>query len=273
MASGLTPTYLLPYPLQTDSVDVANDMKLLAEASETAFSTKASLASPALTGTPTAPTAAVNTNTTQIATTQFVINQGYLKSASATALYAPLISPTFTGIPIAPTAALGTNTTQIATTQYVQTELSNFVTLPSQSGASGKFLTSNGTSASWKTLSISDVSGLESTFTDLASLYSPLNIPISSKTSNYILQSSDSSKQIEMNVATANTVIVKLDLPMPIGANIVIVQTGTGQTSIVVDSGVTINATPGLKLRAQWSVATLTKRAANTWLLAGDIVA
>lgn len=37
----------------------------------------APLASPALTGTPTAPTAAVNTNTTQLATTAFVIGQGY----------------------------------------------------------------------------------------------------------------------------------------------------------------------------------------------------
>jgi hypothetical protein len=37
----------------------------------------APLASPGLTGTPTAPTAAVNTNTTQLATTAFVIGQGY----------------------------------------------------------------------------------------------------------------------------------------------------------------------------------------------------
>ena len=38
----------------------------------TAISTKADLASPALTGTPTAPTAAFSTNTTQLATTAFV---------------------------------------------------------------------------------------------------------------------------------------------------------------------------------------------------------
>ena len=36
------------------------------------LATKAPLVSPALTGTPTAPTAAANTNTTQIATTAFV---------------------------------------------------------------------------------------------------------------------------------------------------------------------------------------------------------
>lgn len=67
---------------------------------------------PAFTGTPTAPTAAAGTNTTQIATTAFV--QGELPSFA---------SPTFTGTPAAPTAAQGTNTTQIATTAFVNTEI------------------------------------------------------------------------------------------------------------------------------------------------------
>lgn len=53
-------------------------------------------ASPALTGTPTAPTAAADTNTTQLATTAYVIGQGYLKSATASSTYAPIASPTFT---------------------------------------------------------------------------------------------------------------------------------------------------------------------------------
>jgi hypothetical protein len=48
---------------------------------------KATIASPTLTGVPAAPTAAVDTNTTQLATTAYVINQGYLKSATASATY------------------------------------------------------------------------------------------------------------------------------------------------------------------------------------------
>lgn len=51
---------------------------------------KAGLASPAFTGTPTAPTAAVDTNTTQIATTEYVVAQGYLKSATAASTYQPV---------------------------------------------------------------------------------------------------------------------------------------------------------------------------------------
>ena len=52
---------------------------------QTALDARAPLSSPTLTGTPAAPTAAVDTNTTQIATTAYVIGQGYLKSSSYTA--------------------------------------------------------------------------------------------------------------------------------------------------------------------------------------------
>lgn len=104
--------------------------------------TFAVLASPAFTGTPTAPTAAANTNTTQIATTAFVLGQANstagtiamngTQAAGTSNLYAradhvhptdtsraPLASPTFTGTPAAPTAAVDTNTTQLATTAFV----------------------------------------------------------------------------------------------------------------------------------------------------------
>jgi hypothetical protein len=71
----------------------------------------AKLASPTFTGTPAAPTASPGTNTTQLATTAFVAALGALK--------ANLASPTFTGTPAAPTAAVDTNTTQLATTAFV----------------------------------------------------------------------------------------------------------------------------------------------------------
>ena len=80
---------------------------------------KAPTNSPALTGTPTAPTAAQGTNTTQIATTEFVNTE----IAADISGKADSASPTLTGTPLAPTAAQGTNTTQIATTAYVQAEV------------------------------------------------------------------------------------------------------------------------------------------------------
>ena len=78
-----------------------------------------------------------------------------------------------------------------------------------------------------------------------------------------------------MLVATANNLTVPLNSSVAYvtGTQIHIVQTGAGQTTVVATSGVTINATPGLKLRTQWSSATLIKRATDTWVLVGDLSA
>lgn len=82
----------------------------------------APLISPALTGTPSAPTATAGTNTTQIATTAYSYSASLTAQANAEAYadgkFAPLISPALTGIPTAPTATPGTNTTQLATTAF-----------------------------------------------------------------------------------------------------------------------------------------------------------
>jgi hypothetical protein len=89
------------------------------------------LASPSFTGTPLSITAAVDTNTTQIATTAYVVGQGYLKSATASSTYAPLASPTFSGTPSLPTGTTavtqtaGNNTTAVATTAFVTTALAS----------------------------------------------------------------------------------------------------------------------------------------------------
>lgn len=61
---------------------------------------------------------------------------------------APSASPALTGTPTAPTAAPTTDTTQIATCEFVNDVAMN-TALPTQSGNAGKFLTTNGTVASW----------------------------------------------------------------------------------------------------------------------------
>jgi hypothetical protein len=105
----------------TSAIQTQIDTKL---ASATAASTYAPLASPTFTGTPLSTTAAVDTNTTQIATTAYVVGQQYLKSATATSTYAPLtaaplvrpnfLSPTET-ITVSATAATGTVNVDIVT--------------------------------------------------------------------------------------------------------------------------------------------------------------
>lgn len=77
------------------------------------FDNYAPLASPALTGTPTAPTPDTADSSTTLATT------AYVKTNLSS--YAPLASPALTGTPTAPTVASSTDsTTKIATTAFVQ---------------------------------------------------------------------------------------------------------------------------------------------------------
>jgi len=83
-------------------------------------------------------------------------------------------SPTLTGIPTAPTAVSGTNTTQLATTAFVQTAVSALGGLPSQTGNSGKYLTTNGTVASWGSIDLSGYATLSgSYFTGAVEVQSP----------------------------------------------------------------------------------------------------
>ena len=94
------------------------------------------------------------------------------------------------------------------------------------------------------------------------------------KTGNYTLALSDIGSTIEMNVGSANTVTIPLDSTanFPIGSMIDVVQVGTGQTEIVGAGGVSIlSKTSFRKLVAQGSAASIYKRAANTWVLFGDL--
>jgi ribosomal protein S11 len=105
----------------TSAIQTQIDTKL---ASATASSTYAPLASPSLTGTPLSTTAALDTNTTQIATTAYVIGQGYLKSGTASGTYAALtgaqlVRPNLTSatetVTVSATAATGTVNVDLST--------------------------------------------------------------------------------------------------------------------------------------------------------------
>jgi hypothetical protein len=129
----------------TSGADAAPSFRTLGVAEVTGA---APLASPTFTGTPLSTTAAADTNTTQIATTAYVVGQASssspvmdgsatigtsLKYARADHVHpsdtsrAPLASPTFTGTPSLPTGttgvtqSAGNNTTALATTAFVTT--------------------------------------------------------------------------------------------------------------------------------------------------------
>lgn len=93
------------------------------------------------------------------------------------------------------------------------------------------------------------------------------------RTANYTLLISDDGIIIETNSTSPIIITVPLEatVAFPIGTKITIIRANTGAASVAGVSGVTINATPGLNLRAQWSAATLLKRGTNIWLLMGDL--
>lgn len=241
---------------------------------QTQINSKAPIDNAALTGTPTAPTAAASTNTTQIATTAFVqqeigslidgapsalntlnelaaaINDdsSYASTiTSALSLKAPLESPTFTGT----------------------------VTIPSKTALPSPILTLDATPStvdgriSWDAVGKKIIVGNGSTTLDFTSD----TISTNSQTASYTLVLSDKGKLIEIDNASANTLTVPLNssVAFPIGTQITILQTGAGTTTIAGASGVTVNATPGLILRARWSSATLIKRNTDTWVALGDL--
>jgi Chaperone of endosialidase len=81
-----------------------------------------------LTGVPTAPTAPPGTNTTQLATTEFVTAAIAAAVDGLSDTYAPLDSPQFSGYPSGPTAAPGTSTGQLATTAFVMNAVTEATT-------------------------------------------------------------------------------------------------------------------------------------------------
>jgi hypothetical protein len=89
----------------------------------------------------------------------------------------------------------------------------------------------------------------------------------------YTLVLADKSKVVELNNGANIALTVPADntVNFGIGSQITLLQTGAGQVTIAGAGGVTVNATPGLKMRATWSSVTLLKRAANTWVAMGDL--
>ena len=120
LISDLSTTASSNSPAGSDSpVDTDNFLRAHAAFIAQLNANKADKASPTFTGVPAAPTAAADTNTTQVATTAFVIGQAYAK----------LASPTFTGTVVLPsTTSIGNaSSTEIGylagVTSAIQTQL------------------------------------------------------------------------------------------------------------------------------------------------------
>ena len=191
-------------------------------------------------------------------------------------------SPTLVTPVLGVATATSINGTTIPTSKTLVATDSTAYVVPSQTGNSGKYLTTNGTVSSWGTItgysaptigSTSIASGATVTTIAGLTLTAPVvNLATNAQAGSYTLALTDASDLVEMSGGGTLTVPTNASVAFPVGTQITILQTGASQVTIG-GAGVTINGTPGLKLRAQWSAGTLIKRATDTWVLIGDLSA
>jgi len=102
-------------------------------------------------------------------------------------------------------------------------------------------------------------------------------IPLNGQTgTTYTLAEGDAGQLVTLTNAAAITLTVPTNatVPFAIGTQITIAQGGAGTVTVAGAATVTVNSADGdLKLRTQWSAATLIKLATNSWILIGDIKA
>lgn len=144
-------------------------------------------------------------------------------------------------------------------------------------GSNGQVLTANSATASGLQWSTPDVTLTNTATLTNKTLTAPIiNLAINPQTTAYELALTDNGKMVEVSSASPLTISIPTNsTAFATGAQITILQTGSGQVTIAATTPgtTTVNGTPGLKLRAQWSSAVCIKRATESWVVLGDLVA
>ena len=96
------------------------------------------------------------------------------------------------------------------------------------------------------------------------------NSTLRTVTSSNTLVSTDLAKLIVANSSSDMNITISTSATFNDGDRVDLLRAGTGEVTIV-GSGITINGTPGYRLRAQWSSATLIRLNSTTWVAVGDL--
>jgi hypothetical protein len=93
------------------------------------------------------------------------------------------------------------------------------------------------------------------------------------ETDDYTLVTADAGELVLIDSATDEDVTVDGSLDLTVGQRIDLLRMGAGEVTVVASSPATVNGTPGLKLRAQYSAATILCVGTDAYVLLGDLKA
>jgi hypothetical protein len=166
---------------------------------------------------------------------------------------------TATAASTASTLSVGTNG-QVLTADSTEARGIKWATptaLPSQTGNSGKYLSTDGSTTSW------------------AAAVATLNVTFNAQTgTTYTLVAGDLNKLVTLSNASAITLTVPNGV-FTVGQQINIQQRGAGQVSIVSDGTTVLTSTGATStaplLRAQYSAATIICTSSNNFTVIGDL--
>ena len=97
---------------------------------------------------------------------------------------------------------------------------------------------------------------------------------INASVTGYTLVLGDAGKLVTMDAATGTitvTIPPASSVAFPTGTHVDVARLGVAAVRVTGATGVTVNATPGSNLRAQYSAATAIRYAGDTWLVVGDL--
>ena len=112
--------------------------------------------------------------------------------------------------------------------------------------------------------------------TNLDNVYTDQTLSvIPAKTNAYTIASGDESDLIQASGTFTISIPTDSTFSFATGTQINIINIGTGVITLAAANPgtTTVNGTPGLKTRAQWSLITAIKLSTNNWVIVGDLAA
>lgn len=131
----------------------------------------------------------------------------------------------------------------------------------------------DGTSRTWPVRVLVATTDLQTMRADV-DLKAPLRLTETVQGAAYTLALADESRVVVLDAAAAVTLTIPTNasVAFPVGALVEVFQAGAGQVTVTAAAGVVLRAVNGTRTQARYATATLRKRAADEWVLSGEVI-